>query len=90
MELASSWFVDLLTFKCLIYSLMWVLEDASVNASNCSVKCFYLKCCKMSCSSRQMCFSDKSVKSDHLNFLLFVFQSVYVMMLRSWREVSPV
>ena len=60
-ELTPSWTVDLLTFKCLIYSLTWALEDPLVNTFNCSMKCFYLKRCKMRCrtetnvSLKQVC-----------------------------------
>ena len=51
MGLTPFWTVGLLTFKYLIYSLMWALEDPLVNASNCGMKCFYLKKCEMRCGT---------------------------------------
>lgn len=55
--------------------------------SNCSMKYFSLDV-KWDVGLGQMCLPNKAVSDDHFNYSFFIFQSVYVMMLRSWREVS--
>lgn len=51
------------------------------------MKCFCLGM-KYSVELGQMCLPAKSGNSTYFVFLFFIFKSVYVMMLRSWREVS--